>query len=558
MKTFIMILILASLSAGLSAQFGGGSGTAADPYLVFCPDHLALISSYKSSHFRQIIDIDLNQIPYNQGEGWVPIATQEDEFTGSYDGDGFKISNLFIDRDHYQQSLFGVAENATIENLTLENVSLDAGSDTSGLLGQGYNCLVRNCHVSGYIDGEDCTGGIIGDCYYGNIQDCTVDLELRGHEAVAGIVGFAYATHISNCDSHISQSYSLYGLAGIAGYCIEGSTVRDCSFWGNLHCGGGYTGGIVGEAKYTTIENCQVLSGYLLAGGTAGGIIGHAWVVIDVINCHANLDIRGLHTAGGVVGMAENYTFIESCSSTGDIEGFYYIGGLVGHMIYSSAQNCYARGNVDGNDHVGGFTGGMGSGEIFINNCYCTGVVTATDAATTGGFAGIGYPGAVLNSYWDTQSSGCPSSPVGEGRTTAQMTLPYADNTYLGWDFATIWDHDSDGVNSGYPILRPAQVGVDDDLELPAISSALIAGPNPFKDQLRIKVEGVKSHGNAVLSIYNLRGRRVRSLKLSLGCTELLWDGRDDAGQRCSSGVYLLRLKVDGRQAGTRKITLVK
>lgn len=558
MKIFIMILTMASLSAGLSAQFGGGSGTAADPYLVLSADQLALISSYKSSHFRQIIDIDLNHLPYNQGEGWVPIASLPDKFTGSYDGDGFKISNLFIDRNHSQQSLFGVAENATIENLTLENVYLDSGDGTGGLIGEGVNCVVRNCHVKGYIDGEDCTGAMIGASYFGNIQDCTVDLELRGDEAVAGIVGWAHATQISNCDSHISQSYSLYGLAGIAGYCVERSTVRECSFWGNLHCGGGYTGGIVGEAQLTTIENCQVLSGNMLAGGTAGGILGHAWIATDVINCHANLDIRGLVIAGGVVGTVENYSFIESCSSTGDIEGFYYIGGLVGHMIHSSAQNCYARGNVDGNDHVGGFTGGMGSSEIYIRNCYCTGTVTSTDPATTGGFAGIGYPEAVQNCYWDTESSGCPSSPVGEGRTTAQMTLPYADNTYLGWDFASIWDHDSDGLNSGYPILRPAQVGVDDDLELPAISPALIAGPNPFQDQLRIKVERVKSHGNAVLSVYNLRGRRVRSLKLPLGGTELLWDGRDEAGQRCSSGVYLLLLKVDGNQAGTRKVTLVK
>jgi hypothetical protein len=45
------------------------------------------------------------------------------------------------------------------------------------------------------------------------------------------------------------------------------------------------------------------------------------------------------------------------------------------------------------------------------------------------------------------------SSEGGEGRTTAQMTYPYADTTYVGWDFTTVWAVDTDGRNQGYPYL---------------------------------------------------------------------------------------------------------
>ena len=42
------------------------------------------------------------------------------------------------------------------------------------------------------------------------------------------------------------------------------------------------------------------------------------------------------------------------------------------------------------------------------------------------------------------------------------------------------------------------------------------------------------------------------------GRHEVRWDGRDDRGRDCATGVYLARLVVDGRQASTHKLTLVR
>ena len=61
----------------------------------------------------------------------------------------------------------------------------------------------------------------------------------------------------------------------------------------------------------------------------------------------------------------------------------------------------------------------------------------------------------------------------------------------------------------------------------------------------------LESPGNVTLVIEDAAGRRVRNLvsdapRLAGPVTET-WDGRDDAGQRAASGVYLVRLQAGGR-----------
>ena len=62
------------------------------------------------------------------------------------------------------------------------------------------------------------------------------------------------------------------------------------------------------------------------------------------------------------------------------------------------------------------------------------------------------------------------------------------------------------------------------------------------------------------ISVYNLAGRRVRGLVTDgqfKGKYTVQWNGRDDAGNPVSSGVYLYRLK-SGRYFETKKLLLLK
>ena len=62
------------------------------------------------------------------------------------------------------------------------------------------------------------------------------------------------------------------------------------------------------------------------------------------------------------------------------------------------------------------------------------------------------------------------------------------------------------------------------------------------------------------LKIYNLKGQLVRDLAsgtLPKGYHSLKWNGRDDRGTACSSGIYFLVMN-SGSQSWSRKLVLAK
>ena len=85
----------------------------------------------------------------------------------------------------------------------------------------------------------------------------------------------------------------------------------------------------------------------------------------------------------------------------------------------------------------------------------------------------------------------------------------------------------------------------EDDPVLPAVSELYLNGvwPNPFSQNARISLQS-KSSRSANLSVYDIRGRKVKSTSFNLvpGVNELGWDGKDEAGQELGSGIYLLRI----------------
>lgn len=83
--------------------------------------------------------------------------------------------------------------------------------------------------------------------------------------------------------------------------------------------------------------------------------------------------------------------------------------------------------------------------------------------------------------------------------------------------------------------------------------------PNPFNPATTIRFD-IPQEGVAELSIYNMLGQRVRHLlkgSLPPGRYDIIWDGRNEAGQTVASGVYLYRLRI-GRFVATRKMVLVR
>ena len=105
----------------------------------------------------------------------------------------------------------------------------------------------------------------------------------------------------------------------------------------------------------------------------------------------------------------------------------------------------------------------------------------------------------------------------------------------------------------------PAPTGFD---EAPEFVNRLEANyPNPFNPTTTIQYE-IKNQGHVSLKIYNAAGQLVRTLvnevqTPQIGGFEVTWDGRSNAGQQVSSGVYFYRL-VAKDFTQTKKMVLLK
>jgi len=174
-----------------------------------------------------------------------------------------------------------------------------------------------------------------------------------------------------------------------------------------------------------------------------------------------NLGLLNCNIVGGTyVGclVARNQGIIVNCFSTGSVSGTDIVGGLVGFNEGDGMiVNCYSKAEVWGRNAVGGLVGVFIGGTIC--NCYSTGPVGGY-AYWYGGLVGDCYdPGGILNSFWDTQTSGEPhGGGGGTGKTTAEMKA-LSTFTLVGWDFvgesvngtAEVWRMCADGVD--YPRL---------------------------------------------------------------------------------------------------------
>ena len=103
-------------------------------------------------------DIDLSSVA-----NWEPIGADLNEFTGTFDGNGYVIKNMTIDRsDTNNVGLFGNTDGATIQNLGLENVNVTGTDYTGGLVGSANNTTVSNSYATGSVTGDVNTGGLVG------------------------------------------------------------------------------------------------------------------------------------------------------------------------------------------------------------------------------------------------------------------------------------------------------------------------------------------------------------------------------------------------------------
>ncbi|MFP4366149.1 MAG: hypothetical protein ACLFQA_03545, partial [Bacteroidales bacterium] len=173
---YSLLLITIFFAQPVFGQFSSGSGTSGDPYLISTAADLDNVRNYlgtetTSYYFRQTDDIDLI------GLDWVPIGGggTEDKFQGHYDGAGFTISNLTINRAGTPNvGLFGhigpldgsSTNGLSIKKVRLENVNVKGARGTGALVGRvtgNEYTFIESCYVlDGSVTGDAATGGLVG------------------------------------------------------------------------------------------------------------------------------------------------------------------------------------------------------------------------------------------------------------------------------------------------------------------------------------------------------------------------------------------------------------
>ena len=255
-----------------------GSGATYDPYQIATADDLLEFADkvnkqdQTSAWAELTADIDLSEIcSEEEGDSWTPIGNEDHLYTGTFDGQNFKISGLYINSSTADdQGLFGyVGTGGTVKDLTVSG-SVKGDDYVGGVVGYNDEGRVENCHNIGSVSGERYVGGVVGYNDEGRVKNCHNIGEVSG-DRVGGVVGYNNGGTVENCynTGTVTGTYDYVG--GVVGYNYSGGSVTNCYNTGTVTGTDDYVGGVGGVVGYNH-SGGSVTGCYFLQQGELQGI----------------------------------------------------------------------------------------------------------------------------------------------------------------------------------------------------------------------------------------------------------------------------------------------
>ena len=273
MLLLVMAILMPYGGAWAQTQPSKGDGKVGNPYIITKAEELEWfrneVNNGQYSICAKIADnvevIDMSTVCHaadaskNLGElSWVPIGVGN-AYTGTFDGSGKTISNLYIKTENQQAGLFGYTFQSTIKNLTFENANVTNTELYTGILvgDAGYQTTLQNIKISTkcqVIGGKDYTGGIAGSLD-GNAYNCVNYATVQGIEDVGGLFGYydRAGNSMTACANYGKVTATSQIVGGLVGY-FSGGTIQDCANYGTVK-GTERVAGMAGYVSEGKIQN---------------------------------------------------------------------------------------------------------------------------------------------------------------------------------------------------------------------------------------------------------------------------------------------------------------
>ena len=344
---FVLILVLlmpfAVNGVAQTSTAPSGSGTEGDPYLIANLENLYWLTQNSSDwdgHYKQTTNISAaTSSNWDSGSGFTPIGNNTTEFTGSYNGSGYTISDIYISRESTDYiGLFGKTDNAAIDSLGITNANVTGKQYVGGLIGYNDETDVSESYVTGTVTGTSTSvGGLIGFNISSDITNTYTSVNVTGSSNTGGLIGLiSFSTIIqSYSTASVNGSTHVGGLTGSSG----SSTFSNCYSTSDVN-GLGFLGGLVGSITgSTSISNCYS-NGQVASGAFVGGLIGNSGGTPTINNSYWDTEASGQSSSSGGEGLTTSEMMQETEFSGWDFENTWAIDeGLSYPYLTGNAQS---------------------------------------------------------------------------------------------------------------------------------------------------------------------------------------------------------------------------
>ncbi len=567
-----------------------GSGTQADPYQIATLDNLYWMtqnSSSWSSYFIQTAFIDAEAtVTWDNGAGLLPIG----EFFGSYDGQNYSISGLYINRIVDEVALFNRVNGGTLKNIHLTGADITGFNDVGALAAIVYaGATVSNCSSTGQVTS---TGGV-------------------GYTS-GGLFG-----QISNAGTTVSNSYSSctvnsggYEVGGFAGAISQDASISNCYSTGNVTGSnkvGGFTGMVdnsaiisncyaTGSVTRNTAEVLTDFGAFTGVNGDPGGTISNSYAT-GAVTYSGDPDPtdKGFSGSNGTSGVVYTNNFFDS-QTTGqssdaagggtakttvemqDVATFTNVSGSAGlsSPVWDFVTNPYddsANNDYWDMDQAGTVNNGypilswqQGADQTLPVNLAAFSALPGDGQVTLKWTTAseVNNKAFLLERSGDGEQFTLITRIEGQGNKNSRTDYSYTDeavfngNTY----HYRLSDMDYNGKITQLQTVAVTPQTAVDGKEAQTISGFALypAYPNPFNPQTTFGFD-LPERSAVSLTVFDLNGNKVRELvngTRESGIYRVVFSGNELA-----SGVYFYRFTARGLASGkmfsqSRRVMLIK